>query len=119
MTTAFLIGRIIFGLYFVMFGYMHLKDRKMLTDYAKSKRIPAAGLAVVITGLLMLLGGLGVIFQQYVYISLIFLLVFLIPVSFTMHQFWKETDPQRKMSEMVNFTKNMALIGAILMMFSL
>jgi hypothetical protein len=33
-----------------------------------------------------------------------------------MHAFWKVTDPMHKMSETINFTKNLALIGALLMM---
>jgi hypothetical protein len=40
---------------------------------------------------------------------------FLLGVSPQMHAFWKETDPQQRMSEMVNFTKNMALVGASLL----
>jgi hypothetical protein len=28
-----------------------------------------------------------------------------------MHAFWKETDPQARMNEMINFTKNVALAG--------
>jgi hypothetical protein len=32
-----------------------------------------------------------------------------------MHAFWKEADPQRRQGEMVNFLKNMALVGAALL----
>jgi hypothetical protein len=32
-----------------------------------------------------------------------------------MHAFWKEQEPQQRMQEMVNFTKNMALVGACLL----
>ncbi|MBI5221628.1 MAG: hypothetical protein HY979_02390 [Candidatus Magasanikbacteria bacterium] len=33
-----------------------------------------------------------------------------------MHNFWKDTDQNMKMSNYVNFTKNMALLGAALML---
>jgi hypothetical protein len=36
-------------------------------------------------------------------------------VSFQMHTFWKIDDAQMKQIDMINFTKNMALIGALLM----
>lgn len=32
-----------------------------------------------------------------------------------MHAFWKVSDPQQRMGERVNFTKNIALLGSLLM----
>jgi hypothetical protein len=32
-----------------------------------------------------------------------------------MHAFWQESDPQQRQTEMVNFLKNMALIGGALL----
>ncbi|PYX43720.1 MAG: hypothetical protein DMG79_21825, partial [Acidobacteria bacterium] len=39
---------------------------------------------------------------------------FLAGVSPVMHNFWNVQDPQQRMSEMINFTKNMALLGSAL-----
>jgi putative oxidoreductase len=36
-------------------------------------------------------------------------------VSFPIHNFWAVQEPQAKMTEMVNFMKNMALLGFVLM----
>jgi hypothetical protein len=36
-------------------------------------------------------------------------------VSFQMHAYWKTDDAQMKQIDMINFTKNMALVGALLM----
>jgi len=36
-----------------------------------------------------------------------------------MHGFWRETDPQAKMGEMVQFNKDLALGGASLMLLAL
>jgi hypothetical protein len=33
-----------------------------------------------------------------------------------MHQFWKKENPAEKNSEMIAFLKNVALIGAVLLM---
>lgn len=46
--------------------------------------------------------------------SALLLIVFLVPVTLMMHAFWKETDPQAKQAEQVAFNKNLALIGAAL-----
>lgn len=91
----------------------------MMTEYARSKKVPSPKFAVIITGMLLLLGGLSVLLGYNTDIGLVLLLIFLIPTTFIMHQFWTIQDQQLKMVEMVNFLKNLALIGSILMIFSL
>jgi putative oxidoreductase len=46
------------------------------------------------------------------------LVLFLIPVTFIIHPFWKIQDPAAKMGEMINFTKNLALLGAVLILLA-
>ena len=48
-------------------------------------------------------------------IGIIQLIIFLLGGSFQMHKFWTVADAQRKQIDMINFTKNMALVGALLM----
>jgi hypothetical protein len=36
-----------------------------------------------------------------------------------MHNFWKLEDPQLRMADKINFMKNMALLGAILMLLAI
>jgi len=48
-------------------------------------------------------------------VGIILLIVFLLGVSFQMHSYWKVDDAQMKQIDMINFTKNMALVGALLM----
>ncbi len=52
----FLIGRIIVGGYFLMAGFNHFTNVKMMAGYAKSKGTPGAGAAVVGSGILLVLG---------------------------------------------------------------
>ena len=47
--------------------------------------------------------------------GIILLIIFLLGVSFQMHNFWKVADAQAKQIDMINFTKNMAFVGALLM----
>jgi putative oxidoreductase len=115
--TLFVIGRIIFGSYFIFNAFNHFTHIGVMSGYAESKGVPAARLAVVVTGLLLLLGGISMLLGLYPIFGIILLLIFFIPVSFWMHAFWTTADPQRKMIERINFMKNMALIGALLMLF--
>ena len=102
-----------------MSGYNHFKNLGMLTGYAKSKGVPMPREAVLLTGLMMVLGGLGILLWVYLKFAIFLLGVFLLVTTFTMHQYWKVTDPTQKMGEMVNFNKNMALLGALLLLFSI
>jgi hypothetical protein len=36
---------------------------------------------------------------------------FLAGVSPIMHDFWKQESPEQRMNDMINFTKNLALVG--------
>ena len=119
MDILFLVGRILFGGYFLMMGVNHFMKAGMLRGYAQSKGVPAPAMAVAVGGVLLLAGSLSVLFGVYVIWGLWALVVFLVPVAFKMHDFWTVEDPQAKMAEMTNFLKNIALAGAVLMMMML
>ena len=116
---VFWLGRLLFGGYFLMMAGNHFMKTEMLTGYAASKGIKSPKLAVYGSGLLLLVGGLGILAGTYVEWAILALVLFLVPTSFKMHAFWHEMDPNMKMSDMVNFLKNMALVGAALMMLSI
>lgn len=99
-----------------MNAYSHLVKNKGTIGYAQFKGIKNAKLAVMGAGVLLLIGGLCFVAGFSYFWGSLALLAFMIPVTFKMHAFWKETDPQAKMNERVSFYKNMAIIGALLMM---
>src|SRR5581483_1526914 len=115
MTIAFLIGRIIVGLYYISSGLRHFTSMKMYVGYAGSKGVPAPQLAVPGSGALLLIGGASFLLGFQPLIGVIAIALFLIGVTPVMHKFWGVEDPMQKMSEMVNFTKNLALLGCALM----
>jgi len=98
-----------------MMGTNHFMKNAMLTQYTASKGVPSAKMAVYVTGLLLIFGGAGILLGAYTQLAVLSLALFLIPVSFKMHNFWAVKDPMAKMGDMVNFMKNMALLGAALM----
>ncbi len=117
MALAFFIGRLIFGLYWLSVAKGHLLQPAGLIGYAQSKGVKSGKLAVMGTGVLALLGGLSIILGVKPHYGIALLVIFLIGVSFKMHAYWKETDPAAKMGDHINFTKNMALVGALLIMY--
>lgn len=116
--NAAIVGQVLFGLYFLHNALNHFMHVKMMAGYAASKKVPLPALAVLGSGLLLLCGGLSVLTGLYLIYGLSCLVVFLIVVTFWMHAFWTDKDATMKMMNTVNFTKNLALLGAVLMMFS-
>jgi len=102
-----------------MSGMNHFKKKEMMVGYAQSKGVASPAMAVMFSGLLLLLGGLGIVLGVYPRIALVLIFIFLLPVTFKMHAFWKAQDPMKKMEDMRQFMVNMALIGATFALFSL
>ncbi len=119
MQILFLIGRFLLGGYFIYSGYNHFKHLAAMTGYATMKKVPYPKVATIITGVMLFIGGLAVIFNVYTILGMLVLVLFLVPTTFVMHQFWREKDQQTHMTERINFTKNLALIGALLLLISL
>ena len=116
MIYLFLLGRVLLGGYFIMSGYNHFKNLQSYNGYAQSKGVPMPKLAVLVTGAMLALGGLGVLLGVWVNLAILLLALFLIFVTPKMHAYWTITDPMMQMSERVNFYKNLALLGAVLML---
>lgn len=119
MEYLFLLGRILLGGYFLKSGYNHLKNLGMLTGYAQSKGVPMPREAVFLTGLMMVLGGLGILLGVYIQLSVLLLSLFLLGTLVKMHKYWEVADPMARMGEQVNFYKNLGLLGAILMLLAI
>lgn len=115
MEYLFLLGRVLFGGYFLMNAYNHFKNHGALTGYAQSKGVHMASVAVYLTGAMLGLGGLGILLGVRPEGSVFLLSVFLIVTTYQMHQYWKVTDPMARMGEHINFYKNLALLGGLLM----
>lgn len=114
MKIPFLIGRLVFGGFFLYNGINHLKERKSLTGYARSKNVPMAEVAVTATGVVLIAGGTSILLGIKPKLGAAAIATFLGGVSPVMHDFWRMEDPEKRMHEMVNFTKNLALLGGAL-----
>ena len=115
MEILFLIARIIVGVYFLDNASHHFFQLNMVSGFAKSRGVPAPKVAVLGAGVLLFIGGLSILSGYRPIIGVISLVMFFIPVTFTMHTFWKIEDPTARMAERINFTKNLALMGSIIM----
>ena len=119
MDILLVVGRVLFALIFINSGIAHLTKLNDMTGYAQFKKVPAPKLAVIVTGLMLIIGGLYIVFGVYADLGALLLAIFLVPTAFMMHNFWTIQDPQAKQGEMINFFKNLSLAGAALILFVL
>ena len=119
MNAVLAIGRVLFAILFVRSGSMHLTKLEAMTGYAKYKKVPAAKFFVALTGIAIILGGLGVALGVYADLGALILAAFCLSAAFQMHNYWAETTPEGKTNESVAFFKDLGLAGAALILFVL
>ena len=119
MDVVLVIGRVLFALLFINSGIAHLTKLEAMTGYAKYKKVPAAKLSVILSGLMILIGGLYIALGIYADLGALLIAAFLIPAAVLMHAFWKETDATAKQNESIGFFKDLSLAGAALVIFAL
>ena len=119
MDVVALIGRILFAALFLGSAFGHLTQTETMAGFAASRGLPQPKLAVIGSGVLILVGGLLVLLGIWIDLGALLLVIFLIPTAILMHPFWKETDAMAKQNEMVAFNKDLALGGAALLILAL
>jgi uncharacterized membrane protein YphA (DoxX/SURF4 family) len=108
-----LVGRLLFGGFLAFQGLNHFMNTDEMAGYAGSKGVPAARFGVIASGILLLLGGLGIILGVYPIVAAGMLAVFFVLVTPVMHDFWAAPEAEQQ-TEMVDFIKNVELLGASL-----
>jgi putative oxidoreductase len=108
------IGRALFALIFIMSGFTHFSAASI--GYATQVGLPFAGLLVPASGIVAMVGGLSVLLGYRVRIGAWLLVLFLIPVTLTMHNFWSMTDPMMAQIHMAMFMKNVSMLGGALLL---
>ncbi len=114
MNIAILVGRIIVGFFYLYSGINHFIKFGAMTEYAKFKGVPLAEVGVAVSGLLLLVAAFTIILGIFPEIGVASIVLFFLPVTFMMHNFWAAAQEQQ-MAEIINFSKNMALMGSALM----
>jgi putative oxidoreductase len=111
------LGRFLFALIFLMSGPRHFMHQTIA--YAASQGVALASIAVPLSGLIAIVGGLSILLGYRAKLGAWLLILFLIPVSIMMHPFWKATDPMAMQIQMAMFMKNVSMVGAALLITQL
>ena len=103
------LGRFFFALIFLMAGANHFN--KQTIGYAGSQGVPLATIAVPLSGVLAIAGGLSILLGYRAKLGAWLIVVFLVPVSLMMHKFWTVQDPMMAQIQMILFMKNVSMLG--------
>lgn len=108
-----LLGRILYTAIFLQSVPFHFT--KMAADYAAAHGTPLASIAVPVSGVIALAGGLSILLGFKAKYGAWLIVLFLLPITFLMHDFWNVADPMGRMMQQVNFMKNLSMLGAALL----
>lgn len=115
--TDFLVftGRGLFALIFILSSFGHFT--RATIDYAANQGVAYAEFFVPLSGIMALLGGLSILLGVQTRIGALLIIVFLIPVTLMMHNFWAISDPAQAEIQRIMFVKNVSMLGGALLLF--
>jgi putative oxidoreductase len=108
-----LIGRIFFSLIFLRTAFSHFSDESIA--YAASQNVPLASVLVPAAGILAILGGISIVLGYKAKLGAWLIVLFLVPVTIMMHNFWAIEEPAMKQMQMAMFMKNLSMLGGALL----
>src|SRR5690242_14912839 len=101
-----LVGRILFAFIFFM-SITHIFASSTV-DQAASHGVPMAPILVRIAGVCAIAGSISIILGFKARLGAWLIVLFLVPVTLFMHNFWAISDPMQRMMQQINFMKNIS-----------
>jgi putative oxidoreductase len=108
-----LIGRILYSAIFAMSAPGHFEPATIA--YAASKGVPFPSILVPASGIIAFLGALSIILGYKARYGCWLLVIFLVPVTLAMHNFWAISDPMAARIQQIMFMKNVSMLGTALL----
>jgi putative oxidoreductase len=107
------LGRLFFALIFLMAASNNFTKQGIA--YAASQGAPLAWIGVPLMGVISLIGGLSILLGFRAKIGAWLIIAFLVIVTPIMHKFWGIADPMMAQVQMINFMKNLSMLGGALL----
>lgn len=109
------LGRLLFSAIFIFSGFSHLANAGMMIGYARSAGLPFPALAIYVSGVVLLVGGVCILLGVFARIAAVAIAVFLVLAALTVHRFWG-LPPDQAAMQMVHFWKNISMTGGALLL---
>ncbi|MBW3596423.1 MAG: DoxX family protein [Planctomycetes bacterium] len=111
------LGRLLLSAIFLMSGIHKLTAWSQTARQMESEGMAAVPLFLVGAILCEVLGGLLLLLGCWARLGALILIVFLIPTTLIFHDFWTYAGEEQQ-TQMINFLKNLAILGGLLMVFA-
>jgi putative oxidoreductase len=108
-----LLGRFFYSQIFLATILTHFSSKAV--DYASSAGVPMPAVLVPLSGVIAILGGLSILLGYKARIGAWLIVIFLVPVTLMMHNWWAVTDPMMRQIQHAMFHKNISMLGAALL----
>ena len=115
-SSSFLIGRVILGLYFFVFGFGKVFTYQDVESLMLLKGVPLVVLTLPMTIAIQTVFGLLIIFDKYLRLSGLVLFILTLLINYYIHNFWDLAGDPSQAHEMQNFIKNTAIAGGLLIL---
>lgn len=112
MRYAVLAGRQLFSIIFIIASARHFNAQTIAS--AARHNVPLPHILVPLSGVIALAGGLSVLLGYRTRFGAWLLVIFLVPVTLMMHNFWAAWDPATAQIEKAMFMKNVTMVGGAL-----
>ncbi|HEV7522725.1 MAG TPA: DoxX family protein [Candidatus Angelobacter sp.] len=109
------LGRVLLSVIFILSGLGKLPHFHDVAGMMASKGIPLASVALAITLLIEIGGGLMVLTGYKANYAALVIALWLIPVTLIFHHFWGIPAEQQQ-DQMIHFLKNVAIMGGLLIL---
>ena len=110
--SVVLAGRILFSFIFILASFGHFSRETI--NFAASQGVPFAGFAVPLSGVIAFAGGLSILLGYRTKFGAWLIVLFLVPVTLALHNFWAVQDPMMARMQQAMFMKNLSMLGAAL-----
>ena len=114
--SSFLVGRVILGLYFFVFGFGKIFTYEDIQALMVLKEVPLVAITLPMTITIQTVFGLLIISGKHLRLSGLMLFILTILINYYIHNFWDLAGDPSQAHEMQNFIKNTAIAGGLLIL---
>src|SRR5262245_42888322 len=110
-------GRLLVSVIFLLSGFMKIARWEETEAFMASHGMPATSVLLALAALTEVLGGLALLLGFQTRAAALLLFLYLIPTTLVFHNFWAYQGQEQQM-QMINFLKNLAIMGGLLGFFA-
>jgi putative oxidoreductase len=114
--ALWLVGRILIAAIFIQSGFGKLTDLGGFTGMLANAGVPMASVLGPIGAVIEFGGGLAILLGLGTRYAALALIIFVAAATLISHRFWTY-PPEQQQAQMINFAKNVAIIGGFLFVF--